>query len=108
MAHFDLPPLAGNGYMYGPQQPTEATANDVWRLLELRARRDALRTALDSLSKMYVRFVTSSGTVQQQQAARLDSCCTLLQQTLKVIQDEISEARGMDTFHSLLDEWGEE
>ncbi len=108
MAHYneswDLPPLVGSCYMYGPQQTAEVTADDVWRLLELRARRDVLREALDKLSGMNNLFLQSSDTVQQQQAARLDSCCTLLRQAIKVMNEEISEARGAGKFGYLLDE----
>jgi len=108
MAHFneswDLPPLAGSCYMYGPQQTAEVTADDVYRLLELRARRDVLREALDKLSGMNNLFLQSSDTVQQQQAARLDSCCALLRQAIKVMNEEISEARGAGKFGYLLDE----
>ena len=108
MAHFneswDLPPLAGSCYMYGPQQTAEVTADDVYRLLELRARRDVLREALDKLSGMNNLFLQSSDTVQQQQAARLDSCCALLRQAVKVMNEEISEARGIGKFGYLLDE----
>jgi len=108
MAHFneswDLPPLAGSCYMYGPQQTAEVTADDVYRLLELRARRDVLREALGKLSGMNNLFLQSSDTVQQQQAARLDSCCALLRQAVKVMNEEISEARGIGKFGYLLDE----
>ena len=111
MAHFneswDLPPLVGSCYMYGPQQTAEVTADDVWHLLELRARRDSLQVAenaLDNLSALNLLFLQSSDTVQQQQAARLASCCTLLRQTLKVMNEEISEARGAGKFGYLLDE----
>lgn len=108
MAHFneswDLPPLVGSCYMYGPQQTAEVTADDVYRLLELRARRDVLRETLDKLSGMNNLFLQSSDTVQQQQAARLDSCCALLRQAIKVMNEEISEARGAGKFGYLLDE----
>ena len=108
MAHYNeswnLPPLVGSCYMYGPQQTAEVTADDVYRLLELRARRDVLREALDKLSGMNNLFLQSSDTVQQQQAARLDSCCSLLRQALKVMNEEISEARGAGKFGYLLDE----
>lgn len=108
MAHFneswDLPPLAGSCYMYGPQQTTEVTADDVYHLLELRARRDVLREALGKLSGMNNLFLQSSDTVQQQQASRLDSCCALLRQAVKVMNEEISEARGIGKFGYLLDE----
>jgi len=108
MAHFNeswnLPPLVGSCYMYGPQQTAEVTADDVYRLLELRARRDVLREALDKLSDMNNLFIQSSDTVQQQQAARLDSCCALLRQAIKVMNEEISEARGAGKFGYLLDE----
>ena len=108
MAHYneswDLPPLVGSCYMYGPQQTAEVTADDVYRLLELRARRDVLRETLDKLSGMINLFIQSSDTVQQQQAARLDSCCALLRQAIKVMNEEISEARGAGKFGYLLDE----
>ena len=108
MAHFNeswnLPPLVGSCYMYGPQQTAEVTADDVYRLLELRARRDVLRETLDKLSGMNNLFLQSSDTVQQQQAARLDSCCALLRQAIKVMNEEISEARGAGKFGYLLDE----
>jgi len=90
--------------MYGPQQTAEVTADDVYRLLELRARRDVLRETLDKLSGMINLFIQSSDTVQQQQAARLDSCCALLRQAIKVMNEEISEARGAGKFGYLLDE----
>lgn len=108
MAHYNeswnLPPLVGSCYMYGPQQTAEVTADDVYRLLELRARRDVLREALGKLSGMNNLFLQSSDTVQQQQAARLDSCCALLRQAIKVMNEEISEARGIGKFGYLLDE----
>lgn len=108
MAHFneswDLPPLVGSCYMYGPQQTAEVTADDVWRLLELKARRDSLREALQNLSAMSLLFLQSSDAVQQQQAARLDSCCSLLRQALQKMTEEISEARGIGKFGYLLDE----
>ena len=112
MTHYneswDLPPLVGSCYMYGPQQTAEVTADDVWRLLELRARRDNLQKALGILSGMELLFLQNSDAVQQQQATRLDPCCTLLRQALKVMDDEIYEARGTDKFSALLSEWGEE
>lgn len=108
MAHFneswDLPPLVGSCYMYGPQQTAEVTADDVWRLLELRARRDNLLTALDLVSLISAKLVMSPQLGQQPQAARLDSCCTLLRQAIKVMDEEISEARGAGKFGYLLDE----
>ena len=108
MAHYNeswnLPPLVGSCYMYGPQQTAAVTADDVYRLLELRARRDVLREALDKLSGMNNLFLQSSDTVQQQQAARLDSCCALLRQAIQRMTEEISEARGIGKFGYLLDE----
>lgn len=108
MAHYNeswnLPPLVGSCYMYGPQQTAEVTADDVWHLLELKARRDSLREALKNLSATNLLFLQSSDTGQQQQAARLDSCCSLLRQALKVMNEEISEARGAGKFGYLLDE----
>lgn len=108
MAHFneswDLPPLVGSCYMYGPQQTAEVTADDVWRLLELRARRDNLQKALDLVFEIGTKFVMSPQLGQQPQAARLDSCCTLLRQAIKVMNEEISEARGAGKFGYLLDE----
>lgn len=108
MAHYNeswnLPPLVGSCYMYGPQQTAEVTADDVYRLLELRARRDVLREALGKLSGMNNLFLQSSDTVQQQQAARLDSCCALLRQAIQRMTEEISEARGIGKFGYLLDE----
>lgn len=108
MTHYneswDLPPLVGSCYMYGPQQTAEVTADDVWHLLELKARRDSLREALQNLSATNLLFLQSSDTGQQQQAARLDSCCTLLRQAIQRMNEEISEARGIGKFGYLLDE----
>jgi len=108
MAHFNeswnLPPLVGSCYMYGPQQTAEVTADDVWRLLELRARRDNLQKALDLVFEIGTKLVMSPQLGQQPQAARLDSCCALLRQAIKVMNEEISEARGAGKFGYLLDE----
>ena len=108
MAHFNeswnLPPLVGSCYMYGPQQTAEVTADDVWRLLELRTRRDNLQKALDLVFEIGTKFVMSPQLGQQPQAARLDSCCALLRQAIKVMNEEISEARGAGKFGYLLDE----
>jgi len=90
--------------MYGPQQTAEVTADDVWRLLELRARRDKLQAALDLVFEIGTKFVMSPQLGQQPQAARLDSCCALLRQAIKVMNEEISEARGAGKFGYLLDE----
>ena len=108
MVHFneswDLPPLVGSCYMYGPQQTAEVTAADVWRLLKLRARRDNLQKALDLVFEIGAEVVMSPQLGQQPQAARLDSCCALLRQAIKVMNEEISEARGAGKFSYLLDE----
>ena len=108
MAHYneswDLPPLVGSCYMYGPQQTAEVTADDVWRLLKLRTRRDNLQKALDLVFEIGTKFVMSPQLGQQPQAARLDSCCALLRQAIKVMNEEISEARGAGKFGYLLDE----
>lgn len=108
MAHYneswDLPPLMGSCYMYGPQQTEEVTANDVWNLMVLKTQRDNLQTALDTVVKIGNSFLMSPQIGHQPQAARLDSCCTLLRQTLQVLNQEISEARGIGEFGYLLDE----
>lgn len=108
MAHYNeswnLPPLLGSCYMYGPQQTEEVTTDDVWNLMALKTQRDNLQTALDTVVKIGNSLLMSPQMGQQQQAARLDSCCTLLRQTLKVLNQEISEARGIDKFSYLLDE----
>jgi hypothetical protein len=108
MAHYNeswnLPPLVGSCYMYGPQAPQEVTANDFWKLMLLKSRRDNLQKALDIVFEMSTVFVMSSNLENQLQAARLDSCCALLRQVLKVIDEEISTARWADKYEYLPDE----